>query len=145
MSAFRRQIVHRRGVTIFETIVTLVLLLAAAGAFAQMHALAARQQRAAEKRAAAAQALANWMERCSMLPYGQLEEDELTKRAHIEGLQAQLPGLETAVAVQSEEAPIAGKRVVLTLRWPAAGAAGVESARLVGWRHQRAAAEESSP
>lgn len=142
---------RRLGVTVLEVIVALGLLLAAAGAFAQMHLLAARQQRAAEKRAAAAQTLANWMERCSHVPFDRLTEDELTKRVPVAAVQEHLPGLEAAAkvvedrSVGDERGAVASKQIVLTLRWPAAGATNIETAELVSWRHLAASMEEQTP
>ena len=88
-----------RGTTLMELLMALGLLTAAAGVFAQMHALAARQQRSADAREAASQALANWMERCSVATAADLKEERLLDLAQLEPLRLQLPGIEATAEV----------------------------------------------
>ena len=131
------------GMTIVEVIAALGLLLAAAGAFAQLHWLAARQQRSAETREAASMVLANWMERCAQVPFGELSEERLTSLANLEPLKDRLPDAEAvaSVVVEEEEDTPSGKRVTVSLRWPAADDAGTEAVQLVAWRYAPPASE----
>ena len=136
---------QRPGTTIFEAVTALALLVAAAAVFAQFYSLAARQQRSAENRAAAHQALANWMERCSLVPFEQLDEEQLMAMAELDPLRDRLPTIEPAATISSDEGPPAARRLTLSLHWQTADGVSVETVELVGWRFAPSDAEEPRP
>ena len=135
----------RGGMTIVETVAALALLATAVTIFGQFHWLAARQQRSAEARAAAHQALANWMERCAQLPADGLTEDRLIQLAELEPLRERLPDVEPQATVIAEAGPLPEKRLLLSLRWPTVEGSDLETIQLVAWRFDAPAPEEPQP
>lgn len=140
---FRRR--RRRGTTVVEALIALALLGAASGVFAQLYLLAGRQQRSADARSAASLTLGNWMERCAQVPLEELDEERLTALASIELLKPLLPDVEPVASVTAEDGPPAGKRVTLSLRWPAADGVSHEEIQLTAWRFGSETAEEETP
>ncbi len=139
---------RRRGTTVVEVTIALALLAAAASVMVQLHLVASRQQRRAEQRAAATQALANWMERCAQVAFADVEEERLTKLASLESLQQRWPHVEPVASVAADEGAPAGKRVTLELRWPAADGVAHENVQLTAWRYEvetNVSAEEEAP
>lgn len=138
-----------RGTTVLEITIALALLGAAASVFAQLHLAAARQQRSAEKRAAAHQTLANWMELSSQVPFADVAPENLTKLAPLDPLQLHMPSVEPVAEVFDETGEPSGKRVTLELRWPAADGVSQESVQLTAWRYEADATisvdDEASP
>lgn len=136
---------RRRGTTIVEAMISLALLGAAAGVFAQLYLLAGQQQRRADARDAAAQTLSNWMERCSQVPAAELSEERLTELVVLRPLKKHLPEVEPVAAIAEDGESPTGKRVTLSLRWPAADGVSREEIRLTAWRYPVEDVVEAAP
>jgi Tfp pilus assembly protein PilV len=125
----------RRGATIVETIIALLVLSAAMLALAQMVALAARQRRTTETRRIALQEVANQAERIAVLSWDQAEPGRLTTWEPSQVLAAAIPAAECRIEVTAEEGPPAARRVRLSVGWNDASGQPVTPVELSLWKY----------
>jgi len=131
----------RRGISLVETGVALVVVAAAGLALAQLVALAARQQRAAEVRLLAIQEAANQAERVALLEWEAVAPGTLTgwKPSAELSEKARQPACRMAVA--EEAGPPAARRIVLQVDWQNAVGQRVDPVEVTVWKFRR----EASP
>jgi Tfp pilus assembly protein PilV len=124
----------RRGATLIEATIALVVLTAAMLALAQMVTLSARQRRLTEARRIALQEVANQAERVAVMAWDDAAPDQLTAWEPSAELIAAIPAAECSVAVTDEPGPPAGRRVRLEVRWNDAAGQPVTPAGLTLWK-----------
>jgi prepilin-type N-terminal cleavage/methylation domain-containing protein len=131
----------RRGMTLIELTISLVILGAAMAALVQLVALAARQRRSMAIERACVQEVANQAERIALLPWDDTAAGKLTAWQPSEDLAAILPAAQCTIAVSDEPGAPQARRIRLEIAWT--GPAGVPAGpvSLTVWRH----AEEAKP
>jgi hypothetical protein len=131
----------RRGMTLLEVGVALVVLAGAMLALAQLVGLTVRQRRLADQRSIALQEVANEAERLAVAPWDGLAPDQLTSWKPSAELAAMLPAADCRVQVQDEPGPPVARRVKLRVAWTNAVNEEVMPVELTFWRY----AEETRP
>jgi Tfp pilus assembly protein PilV len=140
-----KQGMRRRGITVLELMIAILVTGVVLGGIAQLLAAVASQRRESERRLAAIHEAANQMERLAQLSWSELTQEgtagwELTAEAA-----AALPAGTLAVDVSEVEAggedPAHARRVEVEVAWRNTAGATVEPVRLVAWRF----AEEDGP
>lgn len=131
---------RRRGVTLLEVCVALVVLAAAMTALAQLIAANGRQRRTNDQRLAALQEVANEAERLATLPWDELSQDKLTTWQPSQELAAVLPAAQCAVQMSDETGPPRARRITLSVAWTNAVGQGVAPVDLTFWRFAQEAA-----
>jgi Tfp pilus assembly protein PilV len=107
---------RRRGFTVFELGMAVMLLAVAMSVAVQVLGAVAQQRRAVQRRELAVQEVANLMERLTARPWERLADDAGQARLS-DAAERSLPGAELKVAVEPADAPIVGKRVSIRLHW----------------------------
>ncbi len=124
----------RRGITLSELAVALVVLLAAMAAMVQLMAATAGQRRLVEQRRIALEEIANQAERVAMLPWEQTSPEALTTWEPSAELTAAIDrAVCTAEVTEETEAPRA-RRIRLVVTWPNAAGQPVEPASVTLWK-----------
>jgi hypothetical protein len=125
--------VRRRGVTLVEVTVAAGLLAVLLGVSGQFLRVLSSQQRAAERRVVALQAVQAVAEALGNLPAEKLTTEAARQVAIPEGLAPYLPGGQLAVAVADENDPVAAKRVSIELSWNGPHGQPAGPVRLTTW------------
>ncbi|MBW3598264.1 MAG: type II secretion system GspH family protein [Planctomycetes bacterium] len=136
---------RRRGVTILELTVAIILagvLLAGVG---QLLTVVAAQQREGERRAAAMHEAANQMERLAARPWSELTSESAADLQLSEEAAEALPEGMLSVMVNEVESgedadAIPGRRIEVAVSWRNSAGRQVEPVRLVAWRFPEEAA-----
>lgn len=124
----------RRGFTIVELLVALVILAAAMALVVRVVATAADQRRETARRRTAVQEAANVLERIVARPWEEIDETQLDDvRLSPHAVEA-LPGAKLKVKVAEDAGRPAARRVAVTLTWNAHGDEAAASTQLVGWK-----------
>jgi Tfp pilus assembly protein PilV len=132
---------RRRGVTIFELTIAVLLVAVVLSGVAQLLALVSAQHRERERRIAAMHEAANHMERLAALPLSALTEATAAQAALSTEAAALLPDGELTVRVETAEPDVSGatappaRRLVVAVAWKNASGAAVKPVRLVSWRY----------
>jgi prepilin-type N-terminal cleavage/methylation domain-containing protein len=124
----------KRGMTLVEVTVSLMVLGVALMALLQLVSLAGRQRRALAVRRVALQEVANQAERIALLPWSETAPDMLTSWQPSAELAEVLPGAQCAVSVTAEEGAPQARRIRLEVAWSNAAAQPVEPVELTIWR-----------
>jgi type II secretory pathway pseudopilin PulG len=124
----------RRGMTLVETGVSLVVLMVAMMALAQLVGMAARQRRASQERQLAIQEVANQAERIAVLPYDQVAAEKLTSWEPSAEVSAAIPRIVCRAIVSDEEGSPPARRVQLRVTWTNGVGQEVEPVELTVWR-----------
>jgi Tfp pilus assembly protein PilV len=137
---------RRRGVSILELSVAIILAGVLLTGIGQLLAVVAAQQREGERRLAAMHEAANQMERLAAIPWAELTAEAAAELQLSEEAAAALPGgtLEARVTdleASDEEYAPAGRRVEVAISWRNPAGREVDPVRLVAWRY----AEEVAP
>jgi prepilin-type N-terminal cleavage/methylation domain-containing protein len=132
----------RRGFTLTETTVAMVVLAAAIVAVAQLMAAVATRRLASERETVAQQEVANLMERVFIVPWAELSEENVAGFQLSETCQQRLPEPKLDISVKSAAGSPAGRQVRVELTWMDSGGQSRRSAGLTAWRY---AAEEPGP
>ena len=127
----------RRGLTILEVSISLIVLSFAVGGLLQILSLAAAQRRTSEVRRLALLEVANQAEQIALVPWEELTAEKLAARQPSEALRETVPSAKLAVTISDEPGPPSAKRVLLSIQWTTpAGDVGVKPVELAIWRHQ---------
>jgi len=125
----------RRGLTLLEVGVALVVLAGAMLALAQLVGLTVRQRRITDQRLIALQEVANEAERLAVMPWDELASDQLTTWKPSAELTAVLPAADCRVKVTPEEGPPASRRIALRIAWTNVVGEEVTPVELTLWRY----------
>ena len=131
----------RRGMTLLEVGVALVILAAAMTALVQLLSLSARQRRLDDQRSLALVELANHAESLAMLPWNELTAENLAGWQPSAELAALLPTAECHAQIEEEPGSPSARRIELQIAWTNAVGEQVTPVRLTLWRF----AEETAP
>ena len=123
-----------RGVTLFELIVALFILMAAMATMVQLLAVTARQRRIIQQRQMALSEVANQAERISLLPWSETSPDTLTDWKLADSSRVVLAHATPTIAIREEMEPVRGRRIRLLVRLPNAAGQEVDLADLTVWK-----------
>lgn len=128
----------RRGYTLIELAVSLLVVMAAMGVSVKVLGWVATERRAADRRDWALQTVSNVLERVTSGPFDRATAGEVKALAAATAAGRSLPGAAWEVAVEDEPgAPAPARRVSLQLRWnERAGGLGAP-VRLTAWVYRR--------
>jgi Tfp pilus assembly protein PilV len=127
---------HRRGLSIIEATMALLILSFAVGGLVQILAVAASQRRATEIRRLALADVANQAEQIALLSWDELTAEKLIAAQPSAELAAAAPSASLKLTVQDEAGPSAAKRIHISATWTTADGQPVEPVELTLWRHQ---------
>ncbi|MDR3638652.1 MAG: hypothetical protein P4L84_32905 [Isosphaeraceae bacterium] len=118
-SLLRHETVRRRGFTVFELAIAVILLSVAMTVTVQLLGAIALERRTVGRRELAAQEVANLMEHLTARPWANLTAESLKDALLSNEARQALPGAELKVGVEAADAPggVPGKRVSIKLRW----------------------------
>ena len=125
----------RRGTTLLEVCVSMIILAVASATAVQSLALVAGQRREAERALVAALEAGNLMERVHALPFSEVTADRLGQWELAPWCRERLPEARVVVQVHEEPEPVAGKRIVLALDWRGRDGQRSPPVRLTAWRY----------
>ena len=125
----------RRGMTLLEVGVALVVLSAAMVALVQLISLTVRQRRLDDQRSLALQELANEAERVAVLPWGELTPEKLASWKPSPELLALLPSVTCRAEIHEEAGTPFLRRIELGVGWTNAVGEEVTPVELSLWRH----------
>src|SRR5262245_51696103 len=131
---------RRRGISVLEMSLALLIVTFAIGGLLQILTLAAGHRRTTEVRRLAVQVLANQAEQISLLAWDQLTPEKLAERKASDALLEAAPSARLKVTVAEETGPPVAKHVHLEVSWNSPDGDAVEPVRLTIWRHQPAEA-----
>lgn len=124
----------RRGATVSEAIVGMVIAIAVLAAVTQLLALASHQQRIAAQRAVAVREAGNLMEDLMSRPWADVTAEKTAVIALSDSCRETLPGGRLQVSVASEDQP-AAKRIGIRIDWQNPSGQRGEPVRLSAWRY----------
>ena len=124
----------RRGMTIMELLVSLVILGAAMATLVQLVTLAARQRRSLDQRRVALQEVANQAERLALLAWDETTPEKLKTWQPSADLVAALPRATCQVSVRDESGEPPRRCIRLEVVWTNAAGQEVEPVTLTLWK-----------
>ena len=124
----------RRGMTIMELLVSLVILGAAMAALVQLVVLTARQRRSLDQRRVALQEVANQAERLALVAWDETTPERLKTWQPSADLVAALPRATCQASVRDESGEPARRRIRLEVVWTNAAGQAVEPVTLTLWK-----------
>lgn len=133
--------VARRGFTITEILVALVIMSAALAGIAHLVSTASAQRRVLEQRRLALAELSNRAERIALLSWDELTAAGIESEPLSSELLAVLPRAKFAAEITDENGPPSLRRIRLQIGWADRVGNAVEPVKLVVWRHR----EEAQP
>jgi prepilin-type N-terminal cleavage/methylation domain-containing protein len=133
----------RRGMTVLEMSIALLILTVALGGVLQLVSTAAKQRRTGEERRLALQELANQAERVAILPWDELTEAKLATLKPSAECEAANPTATIAATLAEDDGPPAAKRIRIEVAWTNAVGQQVDPLGVTLWRY--APAEEAQP
>jgi Tfp pilus assembly protein PilV len=129
---------RRRGVTIFEMTIALLLAGVVLAGMAQLLAALASHRRESERRLAAIHEAANQMERLAVLPWSELTPEATAAWKLSQEAADALPAGELTVSISDAELPVeappAARRVEVEVAWRNSAGPMVDPVRVVAWR-----------
>jgi prepilin-type N-terminal cleavage/methylation domain-containing protein len=125
---------RRRGMTLIEMTVALVILGVAMVALLQLVAASARQRRTAEQRRIALQEVANQAERLALASWDEIAPGELTTWQPSAELTAVTPQALCRAEVSEDEGPPPARRIRLEVTWQNSAGLEVEPVELTIWK-----------
>jgi hypothetical protein len=126
----------RRGLTVIEVTMALLVLSFAVGGLLQILSLAASQRRATEIRRLAVEEVANQAEAIALVPWEELTAEKLAARRPAAGLIAAAPSATLNISTSDEAVPPAAKRIHISAAWTTPAGEPAQSVQLTLWRHQ---------
>jgi len=132
----RRQLAMKRGLSVLEATMSLLILSFAVAGLLQILTVAASQRRATEIRRLALADLANQAEQIALLSWDELTAEKLAIRQPSAELLAAAPAARLNIAVNDETGAPAAKRIHLTADWTTPAGQSVQPVELTVWRHQ---------
>jgi type II secretory pathway pseudopilin PulG len=131
----------RRGMTLLETGVALLVMTAAIMAVVELVSAVTRERRLRRQRQVALLELANEAERIALLDWEEITSERLSAWNPSEMLQAVIPTPRCQVRVSDEADQPRARRVDLSVGWQNAAGEAVRPATLTIWKY----AQEDSP
>ena len=128
----------RRGLSVLEVTMALLILTFAIGGLLQILTVSAAQRRTSEKRRLALQEVANQAERVALLSWDETTDERLDRLAPSAELLVAVSSAALAVKQTEEAGPPAAKRIRLEVSWTTADGQGVEPVGVTVWKHQPA-------
>ena len=133
---------NRRGITLIETMVAMVVLGAAILAVAQLVANIAVQRNVAERDTLARHEAANQMERVFVLPWEELSEESAAEMQLSEICLKRLPTPELKISVGPPGGEPIQRKIRVEVTWLDVSRQYRRNARLTAWRYEIERAEE---
>lgn len=127
---------HRRGISVLEVTLALLVLGVAITGLVQLIATAAAQRRVSETRRLAAQEVANQAERLALLSWDELTAERLAAVQPSELLLATVPTARLQATVTPEAGLPEAKRVRIEVQWTDASGQSPAPIGLTVWKHQ---------
>ena len=124
----------RRGVTLFELMVALVVMTTAMMAIVQLLAMVASQRRMLDQRRAALTEVANQAERIALLPWNAVQSKEAEAWEFSAESRTALPRGTATMEVPDETEPVHSRRIRLLVRSPNSVGQMIELADLTVWK-----------
>jgi Tfp pilus assembly protein PilV len=125
---------RRRGVTLIELAVSLLLMVTAVVAIVELVATSGVQRRLIQQRRLALAEVANRAERIALLPWDEATVDNLRTWQASEDLKAALPSAECHAEVTDETAAPTARRIRLAVRANDTSGQAIEYAALTFWK-----------
>jgi type II secretory pathway pseudopilin PulG len=125
----------RRGMTLLEVGVALVVLAAAMVALVQLTSLTVRQRRLDDQRSLALQELANRAERLAVVPWNELTPEDLSSWYPSGELSALLPSAKCLARIHEDAGSPPARRIDLSIAWTNAVGEEVAPVELTLWRY----------
>jgi len=135
----------RRGISVLEMTLALLVLTVAVTSLAQLLTTAAAHRRTSEQRRLAVQEVANLAERIALWSWDELTAPMLGELAPSQPLLAALPSARLQTTLAEEAGPGPSKRVRLEVHWTTSAGQTVEPVGLTVWKHSAAKAAEAAP
>jgi prepilin-type N-terminal cleavage/methylation domain-containing protein len=126
----------RRGMTLLECTVALVILSLAMLGLVQLLAAASGQRRLTEARRMAMQEVANQAERIAAMPWDAAAPDKLTGWSPSQDLAAAIPGATCRAQATDETGPPAARRIRLEVGWSDPAGRSQQPVVLTVWKFQ---------
>lgn len=127
---------RRRGISVLEVTLALLVLGVAITGLLQLIATAAAQRRVSETRRLAAQEVANQAERVALLSWDELTAERLAAVQPSELLLASVPSAKLQATVTAEAGPPEAKRVRIEVQWTDATGQSPAPIGLTVWKHR---------
>jgi hypothetical protein len=124
----------RRGLSLFELIVALLVLITAMTTIVQLLGVAASQRRTIEQRRSALSEVTNQAERIALLPWEAVSAGDLKSWEFSDESKRVLPHGMATMEVEDEDEPVRGRRIRLIVRSPNAAGQVVDLADLTVWK-----------
>ena len=124
-----------------ETLVATVMLGTVVVTLSPLFGWVIQGRRAADRRQAATQEVANIMERIDLQGWQQLSENSLASIAISDQAQRFLTDARLETKIQAEEGPPASKRVTIELSWKNYARDYVAPVRVTSWFYRKGAAQ----
>lgn len=126
----------RRGLSILEVTMALLILSFAVAGLLQILTVAASQRRATEIRRLALEEIANQAEQIALVPWEELTAEKLATRQASADLLAAAPSAELTVTAGEDAGPPNAKRVHIAVAWTTPAGESPQPVQLTIWRHQ---------
>jgi hypothetical protein len=126
----------RRGISVLEVSMALLILSFAVGGLLQILTIAASQRRTTEVRRLALEEVANQAEQIALIPWDELTEGRLGALEPSEHLLGAAPSARLTVTQVAEAGPSVAKRIHLEVQWTTPAGDAVQPVQLTVWRHQ---------
>ena len=126
--------VRRRGVTLFELMVALVVMTTAMMVIVQLLAMVASQRRIIDQRRAALTEVANQAERIALMPWDAVQSKEAAAWEFSTESRVALPHGTATMEVNEETEPANARRIRLLVRSPNSVGQMIDLADLTVWR-----------
>ena len=123
------------GFTLFELIVTTILLGVMAGTLVPLLGHAARHQRESDRRQLALYEAQNVLEQLAARPWPELTPDAAAAVSLPESCRESLPGARLTVTIDEPAGETAVRRISVELAWLMRDGVEVAPVRLVAWRY----------
>ncbi len=128
---------NRRGITIIELTISMILVTLVMAFIGQAAIGMARQQRMVMQRAMATEEVANLMERASVLDWDELTPDRLQQWSMRKELSQRLPNSSLKCDVHASDDVTPAKRIAIELTWTNYAGDTTQPVRLVSWKYRR--------
>jgi len=128
---------HRRGMTILELTMSLMILGVAMVAVVQLLAAAARQRQAAQQRRVALAEVANQAERISLVSWDDTAIEKLHNWQPSAALDSALPGAQCSIEVTEQAERPRSRQIRLQVAWNDSAGLPVDPVSLTVWKFAR--------
>jgi prepilin-type N-terminal cleavage/methylation domain-containing protein len=135
----RRRASRRRGFTLIELMVTLVIIAIAISLTVEVIGWVAAERRSLDRRHCALQEAVNLMERLTARPFEQLTADSVRDAVLSQDVAGSLPHGELTVSVRDENTPVNSKQVRVQIRWQSRTGQWQAPVRLTSWVYRKEA------